>query len=59
MNALVTGSAGFIGFHLIENLIDKGYNVLGIDNFSDYYDILIKKERNSLLIKKSNLLFRT
>jgi len=37
MNILVTGIAGFIGYHLAQNLLEKGHTVYGIDNLSDYY----------------------
>ena len=42
---LVTGSAGFIGFHLIQELINQNYNVVGIDNINSYYDLKHKKLR--------------
>lgn len=42
---LVTGSAGFIGFHLVKKLVSRGYTVLGIDNISAYYDVSLKKAR--------------
>lgn len=42
---LVTGSAGFIGFHLVEQLIKLNYQVVGIDNINDYYDINLKYDR--------------
>ena len=42
MKILVTGAAGFIGSHLCEGLISKGHQVIGIDNFSDYYDPNLK-----------------
>lgn len=42
MNILVTGVAGFIGSHTAERLQDLGHNVVGVDNFSDYYDIKLK-----------------
>ncbi len=45
MNILVTGAAGFIGFHLIKKLSDMQYNVLGIDSINDYYDINLKYDR--------------
>lgn len=51
---LVTGSAGFIGFHLSKRLLDAGFLVLGIDNFNDYYDVSLKEYRNSILEKYSN-----
>ena len=43
MNILVTGAAGFIGSHTAERLQSLGHNVYGIDNFSDYYDVELKK----------------
>ena len=42
---LVTGSAGFIGFHLVKNLVELGHNVIGLDNINDYYDNNLKFER--------------
>ena len=42
---LITGVAGFIGYHLAENLIKKGYCVVGIDNINDYYAIDLKYGR--------------
>ena len=44
-NVLVTGSAGFIGFHLTTRLLKEGYNVVGIDNINDYYDVRLKYAR--------------
>ena len=43
MHCIVTGAAGFIGSHLAERLVDEGHQVLGIDNFSDYYDRRLKE----------------
>ena len=43
MKALVTGCAGFIGSHLTEELLNQGYQVIGIDCFIDYYSKKIKK----------------
>ncbi len=51
---LVTGSAGFIGFHLSQHLLSKGYSVLGIDALTEYYDINLKLNRLKLLEKNSN-----
>ena len=44
-NILVTGVAGFIGFHLCQSLISKGYFVVGIDDINDYYDVNLKYSR--------------
>ncbi len=46
---LITGAAGFIGFHLSGLLCSKGYKVLGIDNFNDYYDVNLKRSRLDIL----------
>ena len=54
---IVTGSAGFIGMHLSERLLNLGYNVLGIDNLNDYYDPCLKKNRLNLLKLKKNFSF--
>ena len=45
MKILVTGAAGFIGFHLVKDLLVKGLNVIGIDNINDYYDVNLKYDR--------------
>ena len=44
-NILVTGAAGFIGYHLCKRLIASGYNVIGYDNMNDYYNVLLKQLR--------------
>ena len=49
---VVTGSAGFIGFHLTKELIRRGHTVIGIDNFNNYYEPEIK-ERRSAILKES------
>ena len=48
-SAVITGSAGFIGFHVCKFLLKQGITVLGIDNFNDYYDVGLKRQRNQLL----------
>jgi UDP-glucuronate 4-epimerase len=46
---LVTGAAGFIGFHLASRLLDAGHKVVGVDNLNDYYDVSLKQARLDLL----------
>lgn len=46
---LITGAAGFVGFYLSRNLLDKGCRVVGIDNMNDYYDVRLKEKRLELL----------
>lgn len=52
--ALVTGSSGFIGFHLCQRLLADGFRVIGIDNLSDYYDVALKQRRQSMLLQDPN-----
>ena len=47
---LVTGSAGFIGFHLSELLLKQNYKVIGVDALTDYYDKNLKKDRLKILL---------
>lgn len=49
MKILITGTAGFIGFHLAKQLIKLGHNVIGLDNINDYYDVNLKYERLDIL----------
>ncbi len=49
MKVLVTGAAGFIGFYLSKALIEKEYEVIGIDNINDYYDVKLKYDRLEIL----------
>ncbi len=49
MIVLVTGSAGFIGFHTAKKLLERGDTVVGLDNFNDYYDPTLKEARNKIL----------
>ena len=46
---LVTGAAGFIGYHVCKKLLDEEYNVIGVDNLNSYYEIELKKSRLKLL----------
>ena len=46
---LVTGSAGFIGYHLCNRLIKENFEVIGLDNLNDYYDVSLKESRNQIL----------
>lgn len=54
---LVTGSAGFIGFHLSRRLLELGYIVIGVDNLNPYYDVSLKKARLKLIIEHPNFHF--
>ncbi|MBI4587163.1 MAG: NAD-dependent epimerase [Planctomycetes bacterium] len=54
---LVTGSAGFIGFHLAKRLLDRSAEVVGIDNLNDYYDVQLKKARLQQLEGRPNFRF--
>jgi len=54
MKALVTGAAGFIGSHLCERLLAKGWAVLGVDNFDNFYDPQIKRRNIDTCLKNKN-----
>lgn len=57
-NILITGSAGFIGFHLAQKVGSLGYAVTGLDNLNDYYDVSLKKSRLEILKKLPHFDFR-
>lgn len=54
MNILVTGASGFIGSFLVQKLIEEGHQVVGIDNFSDYYSVDLKRQRVAKMHVSSN-----
>ncbi len=56
-NILITGCAGFIGFHICKNFLKDGYTVIGIDNINDYYDIRLKQIRLDQLGAYDNFSF--
>ena len=57
MTVLVTGCAGFIGFHLVNKLTHGKYQVVGLDNLNNYYDLNLKKIELKNLKKIRNLFF--
>ncbi|OOY32533.1 NAD-dependent epimerase/dehydratase family protein [Thioclava sp. F36-6] len=51
---LITGTAGFIGYHLAKLLLDEGYRVHGYDGMTDYYDVALKQRRHAMLLQNPN-----
>ncbi len=58
MKILITGSAGFIGFHLSKLFLQKGHYVFGVDNLNRYYDVKLKKARNKILLSYGKYKFK-
>jgi UDP-glucuronate 4-epimerase len=56
MNILITGTAGFIGFHLAKSLLEDGFKVHGYDGMTNYYDVNLKQARHNILLKYSNFI---
>ena len=54
---LITGGAGFIGFHLSKSLLEKGAKVIGFDNLNDYYEVSLKEDRLAILEQYDNYRF--
>ena len=48
--ALVTGSSGFIGYFVSKKLLENGFEVVGVDDLNDYYDVELKKSRQEMLV---------
>ncbi|MFO7771212.1 MAG: GDP-mannose 4,6-dehydratase, partial [Roseovarius gahaiensis] len=48
----ITGTAGFIGYHLANLLLDEGFQVHGLDGMTDYYDVTLKQRPHQMLVQK-------
>ena len=57
MKILITGVSGFIGFHLAKRLLKKKYNIIGLDNLNNYYDVKLKKSRLNQILDDKNFSF--
>ena len=57
MKVLVTGAAGFIGMHVAERLLERGEEVIGVDNLNNYYDVVLKQDRLQNLRRYPNFRF--
>ncbi len=58
MKILVTGAAGFIGFHTSRRLLESGHEVIGLDNINDYYDVNLKNDRLKILQEHDTFTFQ-
>ena len=58
MKTLITGAAGFIGYHISQRLLDEGHQVVGIDNLNDYYEVSLKEARLARLSERKGFSFR-
>jgi UDP-glucuronate 4-epimerase len=58
LRVLITGTAGFIGFHLARRLLDEGHRVYGIDNFNDYYSVRLKQDRHAQLEQRAEYSYK-